>query len=213
MRSSSIFLTAFCLMIMGVSRAVDPLPCCAYNGDGSAEAVGGAVIDINNGMGAQYYSAYFSVDAVSSTMAFIVNNSNAQLAQAGWVITQNNTAQTLRFWYNNDGAGHGRCATVSTALPDRFIPGFLFCPGKEDGAFPTYNAAYALGGLQVNIYTNPPGGSRAPQSGFFLDGSHTCALSSLVSLSAINKEVFSFTAYYGVAGRPNPSAITPPPIC
>lgn len=105
--------------------------CCYLGGDGTAVLQGGAAIDINNGLGTRFYSnSMLVLDPASQALAVLINGSTSNQASAGWVISQNQTSQTLTRWYVDPQApGVVQCSTSVVNLPTKFVSGFALCPG------------------------------------------------------------------------------------
>eukprot|EP00047_Mylnosiga_fluctuans_P024094 m.152378 g.152378 ORF g.152378 m.152378 type:complete len:224 (+) comp9775_c0_seq2:42-713(+) len=204
------------LMPPPASKSADPPPpaCCVYGGNGSATAVGATLININDGTGTQYQEGRLSVSAEALALSFVFNGTSTQTSKAGWIISQNDTAQNMVFWYGSDQRGHGKCEKVSVPLPLVFIPGFRLCPGLPGGFFPDYAGSFTLGNVAVNNYINfPRAPGQIPQSGFFLNATHQCALQTLISSSPLNNDAFSFTVYGEIGIVVDPSLFTPPSYC
>lgn len=207
--SSSNFFVGFLVCVGVLLHTIDAQQpsCCFKNGLGSAVLYGGALIDIGNGNGAQFYaSSLIAFDPITPALSVLVNSSDPNQAPAGWIITQNSTSQILTVWSGSS------CTTQAIPLPEKFVNGFSLCPGKPDSFLPKFASNYTTGTLSVNIFSfseNPTSG----EAGFFLDGSEGCGLVIVYATNPLGKNVFSFQPFYGVPDQPLPQWITPPKIC
>jgi len=109
-------------------------------------------------------------------VAVLVNATDPDDAAFGWFITAAGAggAQTLHAY-----ARAARFCSAAPLPPAQRIPGFALCPGLPASLFPSFGAAYPLGGSAVvaNAYYQAPSGSRAS----FLSAADGCAPVSLLS--------------------------------
>jgi hypothetical protein len=192
-----------------------PKPCCAWGGSGSAYMFAIATIaGISWDAGAapsssELVSVALGLDAVNSISTVLVNSSDPETAVAGWIISQNATAQTLTFWNGNGPSRAPNCYSASVPLPDSYMPGFSFCPGGPGSAFPVFTSSFLQGTQQVNWYAQNVVGSAQAS---FTDG--TCVpVSVLGATSPLGGGAFGFTVVGGAGDAPPASWASPPSAC
>ena len=150
---------ALCLMT-ATTAAPTPAECCVLGGDGSATLSGNIVIDLQSSdPGPHLYPGHLLVDAVNMIAGVLVGADSAEKAVAGWLITQNATAQSITAWNHNDGGAMSpTCFSGSVPLspePDSmYVPGFRACPGAASNTlYPVYVSSFSLGSVQVNSWS------------------------------------------------------------
>ena len=121
------------------------------------------------------------IGAAPQGVAVLINSTDPDSAAFGWFITGDQTTQTLHA-YAPASPGVAAVCVVSPLSGDVFVPGFSMCPGAPNSLFPIYGASYGLGGsaVMVNVYAQPPSGSRAN----FLPATAGCAPVSILSVNS-----------------------------
>jgi len=194
--------------------AATPKPCCAWGGSGSAyifaiATLAGVMFDAGSAPApSELVSVAMGLDAVNSVASVLVNSSDPETAVAGWIISQNATAQTMTFWNGNGPSRTPKCFSSSVALPDNFMPGFSFCPGGPGSAFPVFTSSFLQGTQQVNWYAQSGNGAQAS----FTDGA-CVPVSVLGGGSPLGGGAFGFTVVGGAGGAPPTAWASPPSTC
>lgn len=172
---------------------------------------GTAVIDASPGSGgsASLHSVAVASDPVTQFSALLFDmKSGPGDATAGWIISQNETAQTLTFWTNNTVGLVPHCYTTSVQLPDAFSPGFSMCPGAADSLFPDYSSSFAVGNVTMNSFVQSISGA----TGQFTDAEFGCGLATVFSPMSPIGSSFMISVSAGSASVPTAWS-RPPSFC
>jgi hypothetical protein len=191
--------------VLAVASA-EPVPGCAFGGQGAALALGMGTFPIPDANSGKNVAVVLPMAAVSSggetaepwVMVLVAPQSGPDNSLAGWLITQNATSQTLTFWSNFTGAAPA-CHSASVQLPDAYTPGFSMCGGDLPSAlFPVVARNYTLAGLEVGVYAQAPSGAELSMT-----SAPAFALVSLfVAESPLGTGAFSISFESGVPAAP-----------
>ena len=142
-----------------------PTSCCLYGGAGTATILSDATLVLPGSSTAVLATVALGAGTSSSGSTFVSvligTRDGPDNSVAGWVISENETAQTMMVWHANPGAAP-TCARNSVALPERYTRTRL-CVGAAPGsAFPTFVGSYLVGNaLAASWFTQGANASSA----------------------------------------------------
>jgi len=125
-----------------------PAPCCLYGGAGTATILNDATLVLPGSPMSVLATIALGAGTSSSGSTFVSvligTRDGPEDSVAGWVITENATAQTMTVWHSNVGAAP-TCSRDSIALPGRYTRTRLCVGTTPDSAFPAYVGSYLVG--------------------------------------------------------------------
>ena len=190
--------------------------CCPYNGDGSVVLNGDAIIALPSADTINRASIENATLIIHNgrSVAVILNatKAGAEGSGAGWVITGNETSQTLSFWYNATAPTGIVCYRTTVALPDSFVVGFSACTGDNTGTFPHYSGSYSPSpGLDVELWSDKAGVASSTM-GFVSTGTQCDPLTLMASGNPFGGS-WSVSVRHGSATPAPASWSVPPKAC
>lgn len=140
-----------------------------------------------------------------SFVTMLLNSSDTESSPEGWVISGNETGQTLTFWGNAPDS----CYSTFVAYPEEFLPSFKLCTGAG-GLWANYLSTFRLGTISLDSFAqatqNQVAVLTAPNAG--------CALATLYGVgSPLGNGAWSFNAVQGEASAVPSTYGVPPSYC
>ena len=141
------------------AKSAAPPPCCAYGGAGAMFAMGDGSFPVPAVPGATdgrpvlvpLAIAVSGPGAASWVTVLVDPTSGPSDALAGWLITENSTAQTMYVFSNIPGQGP-QCKASSVAPPNAYVAGFSMCTGGASALFSQYQRSWPISSLVANMY-------------------------------------------------------------
>lgn len=202
--------TFLATLVLGGLVATLGKPCCAYGGSGAALALGSGILSTSGMPELTPFALAASGSAAAQRFVTIMTaaKSGPDDSVTGWIVTQNDTAQTMTFWDTPSRT----CHTTSVLLPDTFVPGFDLCGGSGSAAAPLFPATsrnFTMGGTPATVFWQPSTGATLT----LLSGAQSCDIMSISApMSPLGTGAFEATFETGVPGAPEAWA-QPPSWC